>query len=680
MSSGHQGGRVYKLKLYLDRITINDTTCYSFPGFGTSHTTCAYGDHNHSGVYEPSITKSIGFLKWSGSAWFFDPSVYSPASHNHDGTYEPVIPYGRDGQYWDGNKTWRELNAGAVGLGNVSNIAQVTSVTGTAPVYSTGGTNPDISMPQATTSQSGYLSYLDWQTFNNKVSSQWTPNGFDLYYMKGKVGIGLTNPAYTSDVYGTANVYDYKSAENYVSKLNIKQGNASLSGIWSSATDSVPSKMPTKDISEEKSSGYIYNTSFIANPFLGAYMYFYSRDYNYQVGLFDRMGHKKAFCGIMGGGMPTQPYVNLGSTGYPWGKGYFADSLSTQKISSTGISASFLNTTGNIGIGTTAPTGAVHAEISTGVASFIASSTCPIQAGSGNQSIAQMDLRHINTTTAYARNVLRYNRDVGHYEFLQTLYAHGATRAFQWVDMFSGRYEMRAGVTDAVFYNTGYTSFGAGGGNFGIGTFAPAAKLHVATAGLTTDLFKVINNKGAGTDSSAVVNSRGFIGVGTTNPANYVHTFNGNGGSSVMCEGTWSADSQKQLGAIFFKNSSSGDYGGMMMRKQVGGSNEFIFTTYRSSNATWSEFIFFDQYAQKLTLGRSSMQTILQPVSGNVGIGTTNATAKLHVASDIIRIETPKTPASCTAAGNTGDICWDDKYVYVCVATNIWRRSATSTW
>jgi hypothetical protein len=46
----------------------------------------------------------------------------------------------------------------------------ITSVTGTAPVVSSGGTTPAISMAAATTSVSGYLTSTDWTTFNNKGS------------------------------------------------------------------------------------------------------------------------------------------------------------------------------------------------------------------------------------------------------------------------------------------------------------------------------------------------------------------------------------------------------------------------------------------------------------------------------------------------------------------------------
>ncbi len=37
-------------------------------------------------------------------------------------------------------------------------------------------------------------------------------------------------------------------------------------------------------------------------------------------------------------------------------------------------------------------------------------------------------------------------------------------------------------------------------------------------------------------------------------------------------------------------------------------------------------------------------------------------------------------PASATAAGTTGTITWDSSYIYVCVATNTWKRVAIATW
>jgi hypothetical protein len=38
------------------------------------------------------------------------------------------------------------------------------------------------------------------------------------------------------------------------------------------------------------------------------------------------------------------------------------------------------------------------------------------------------------------------------------------------------------------------------------------------------------------------------------------------------------------------------------------------------------------------------------------------------------------TPASATAAGVAGEICWDENYIYICTATNTWKRVAIATW
>lgn len=66
--------------------------------------------------------------------------------------------------------------------------------------------------------------------------------------------------------------------------------------------------------------------------------------------------------------------------------------------------------------------------------------------------------------------------------------------------------------------------------------------------------------------------------------------------------------------------------------------------------------------------------------NGNVGIGAVNPSSRLTVVSDTMCLTTPKTPASATDTGTTGTMCWDANYVYVCVATNTWKRAALTTW
>ena len=37
-------------------------------------------------------------------------------------------------------------------------------------------------------------------------------------------------------------------------------------------------------------------------------------------------------------------------------------------------------------------------------------------------------------------------------------------------------------------------------------------------------------------------------------------------------------------------------------------------------------------------------------------------------------------PATASSAGSEGDIRFDSGYVYVCIATNTWKRAALTTW
>ena len=59
---------------------------------------------------------------------------------------------------------------------------------------------------------------------------------------------------------------------------------------------------------------------------------------------------------------------------------------------------------------------------------------------------------------------------------------------------------------------------------------------------------------------------------------------------------------------------------------------------------------------------------------------TSVTTSDLDVNSDSIRVRTAKTPASASATGTQGQIAWDANYLYVCTATNTWKRAALTTW
>jgi len=52
----------------------------------------------------------------------------------------------------------------------------------------------------------------------------------------------------------------------------------------------------------------------------------------------------------------------------------------------------------------------------------------------------------------------------------------------------------------------------------------------------------------------------------------------------------------------------------------------------------------------------------------------------LHYSGEELGRVSNGTPSSATATGTTGEIQWDANYIYVCIATNTWKRVAISTW
>lgn len=77
--------------------------------------------------------------------------------------------------------------------------------------------------------------------------------------------------------------------------------------------------------------------------------------------------------------------------------------------------------------------------------------------------------------------------------------------------------------------------------------------------------------------------------------------------------------------------------------------------------------------SNNLVFGRYSAGVFSEnPIRIDGSTGTVNVTTALTVAT--------QTPASAAASGTTGTIAWDASYIYVCTATNTWKRAAIATW
>jgi hypothetical protein len=144
-----------------------------------------------------------------------------------------------------GNGSAEEITVGSgltLSAGTLSGTGgTVTSVTATAPIVSSGGATPDISIPAATTSVNGYLTSTDWTTFNSKQAALVsgtnikTVNGTTLL---GSGDLGAITPAYGGTGLVTYTVGDilYASGATTLSKLSdVATGNALISGGVSTA-------------------------------------------------------------------------------------------------------------------------------------------------------------------------------------------------------------------------------------------------------------------------------------------------------------------------------------------------------------------------------------------------------------------------------------------------------------
>ena len=91
--------------------------------------------------------------------------------------------------------------------GYTANLGTVTQVTATAPVQSSGGTAPVISMPNASATVSGYLTATDWATFNAKSNTSGTVTSVSALTLtstgtdvSSAVATSTTTPAITLNI------------------------------------------------------------------------------------------------------------------------------------------------------------------------------------------------------------------------------------------------------------------------------------------------------------------------------------------------------------------------------------------------------------------------------------------------------------------------------------------------
>jgi hypothetical protein len=63
-----------------------------------------------------------------------------------------------------------------------------------------------------------------------------------------------------------------------------------------------------------------------------------------------------------------------------------------------------------------------------------------------------------------------------------------------------------------------------------------------------------------------------------------------------------------------------------------------------------------------------------------VGINTKSPSQILDIDGDTIRLRSQRTIPASNTFGEAGEICYDANYIYICIATDTWKRIALSSW
>ena len=157
-----------------------------------------------------------------------------------------------------------------------------------------------------------------------------------------------------------------------------------------------------------------------------------------------------------------------------------------------------------------------------------------------------------------------------------------------------------------------------------------------------------------GTTTDAVIDSSGRLGVGNNSPG---QTLDVVGDAQI---GPLNGTATLYLGPRNL--SSSFRYNGSTGNLEIAPRGAFG-TVFNNNTAGTSEWGRWDSNGRLL-----------------VGTSSQSGGSLLQVNDDRIRIASSKTPASASVTGTAGEICWDSSYIYVCTATNTWKRAALSTW
>jgi hypothetical protein len=446
------------------------------------------------------------------------------------------------------------------------------------------------------------------QSFGGTGSSAWTTSGSDVYRSAGKVGIGTSSPGYVLDVAGDINMSTGSSFRINGVAQTFGGGGSGGSSVWSTSGSDVYRGSGKVGIGTSSPSAPLHLTaSGGSNPGTNGLYVYNSSNFNGQDAI--------VTCRVAGSNA-GDPYISFdvnGDAGWSWGM----DNSDTNKMKLATNWDSLSNNTqmtidrsGNVGIGTSSPSGPLHIYESTGTSRSYSSGTLILDHGNSGGSSCIIFPSRRNT-----------NSDYGYIQ-----YEDSTSSGDQKSRLIIGNENDASGTAeDNVIL--------APSGKVGIGTNTPSYLLDVngdinMSSGSSFRINGVAQSFGGGggggssawsTSGSDVYRGSGKVGIGTSSPSRYLDV-----------AGSYATD-----GGILIQNGDSmaGSGSGPQITFGWNGTKtfqHFIRTRHNSSaNNNAIDFYVCDQ-TENNTL-TSGVTHNLSLEAGKVGIGTIYPKARLHV-------------------------------------------------
>lgn len=151
--------------------------------------------------------------------------------------------------YFNSSTSLMKVWSGSAWLDAYASLSgAVTSVAATAPIQSSGGASPTISITQATTSTDGYVSSTDWNTFNNKQAALVSGTNIKTVGSQSLLGSGDVSFSSISPITTTGDII-IGTATNTSSRLGagaagylLTSNGSGVAPSWQAAPVSLPSQ------------------------------------------------------------------------------------------------------------------------------------------------------------------------------------------------------------------------------------------------------------------------------------------------------------------------------------------------------------------------------------------------------------------------------------------------------